>query len=118
VFVALAGVQSAVTGLAQTVAVGQAATDQKISDIGKDVAALKAADRSHLVKIIGVVATAVASIIGGQRMLAPTPPAPEVRAVRSAQDLALDECRPLQPGSYERAECFERVSGVEPGRRR
>jgi hypothetical protein len=110
VFVALAGVQSAVTGLAQTVAAGKADTDEKIAAVSKDVAELKAADRAQLAKIIGVVATAVASVIGGQRMLAPTPPAPEVRAVRSAADLALDECRPLQPGSYERAECFERVS--------
>jgi hypothetical protein len=114
VFVALHGIQGDVRALAQTMAVGQAATDQKISDIGTDVPALKAADRAHLAKIVGIVATAVASVIGGQRMLAPTPPAPEVRAVRSAADLALDECRPLAPGSYERAECFERVSRVDP----
>lgn len=110
VFVALAGVQGSVQALTQTVAAAQAATDQKFSDLGKDVADLKAQDRAHLAKIIGIVATAVASVIGGQRMLAPTPPAPEVRAVRSQADLRLDECRPLPPGSYERAECFERVS--------
>lgn len=118
VFVALAGVQGAVQALSQTVATGQAATDAKISDIGKDVADLKARDRAHMAKILGIVATAVVSVLGGGRMLAPTPPAPEVRAVRSAEDMALDECRPLPPGSYERAECFERVSSGPGGRGR
>lgn len=118
VFVALAGVQGAVHALSQTVAAGQAATDQKISDIGKDVADLKARDRAHTAKILGIVATAVASVIGGQRVLAPTPPTPQVTAVRSGEDLRLDECRPLPVGSYERAECFERVSGMgRPGQR-
>lgn len=116
VFQALHDVSTAVRELGQTVAIGQEKSDAKFATLTKDVADLKASSRTEWYKLVGIALPAVLAIVGGQKVLADKPPAPQVSVVRSADDLRLDECRPLQPGSYERAECFERVSGVVRGR--
>lgn len=115
VFQALGGLQHSIAGLTAEVRSSKADTDARLAAQDKTLADLKAGSADRWVNMIKVLIPAVATIIGGtvgvQKLTAPEPPA-ATRVVRSADDLRLDECRPLQPGSYERAECFERVSGV------
>ena len=110
VYRALLGVQESVETLSQTVALGRAEDAIKFTTLTEAVAKVVANDRTHIAKIFGIVAGAVVSLAGVVVAARPAPVPPQVTAVRSQADLDLDECRPLQPGSYERAECFERVS--------
>lgn len=110
VYVALKGVQDSVESLARTVATGRAEDAIKFATLTDAVAKVAANDRTHIAKIFGIVAGAVVSLAGVVVAARPAPVPAQVTAVRSQADLDLDECRPLQPGSYERAECFERVS--------
>lgn len=121
VFVALAGIQGDVRAIAQAQAAGQAATDQKISEIGKDVATLKAADRSHMVKIIGALATAVAAVIGGQRALSPATPPERTVVSESALSVDLGACETLpesnQPACVQAAYDRDQSRKLARGRR-
>lgn len=122
VFGAILAVQRDVQALAGEVRAGKADTDVKIAEVKELAQKAGAAAVERWTNLAKALVPAVVAIVGGtygvQKLTAPSAPPPEVRAVRSAEDLALDECRPLQPGSYERAECFERVSSVPAGRRR
>jgi hypothetical protein len=117
VFVALQGVQQAVSNLSQEVRTAKADTDARLATQDKVLAELKAGSADRWFNLFKVALPSVLAIVGGtvglQKATADKPPPPEIRAVRSAADLALDECRPLRVGTYERAECFERVSRAD-----
>jgi len=72
---------------------------------------IKATDRHAFTKLAAALATTAITVIGGQRLLAPTPPPPQVTNVpaRSKLDVQLDVCRPMAPGPS-REECFARVT--------
>lgn len=106
----LKGLQTSVDKLDTKVEAQKSDTDLKIAGLTQAVAKVVANDRTHIAKIMGIVAGAVVSLAGVVVAARPAPVPAQVTAVRSQADLDLDECRPLQPGSYERAECFERVS--------
>lgn len=114
VFTALLDVRSALDGLAREVATHAAAAEIRfaaVEKIAKDAGAQSVERWTNLAKaLVPAIALIVGGTVGGQKLLADKPQPAEIRAVRSSADLALDECRPLKPGSYERAECFERVS--------
>ncbi len=120
VFLALQDVSTAVNGLAQEVRAGKADTDTKLAEVRE--LAQKASSQSverwtNLAKaILPAIALTIGGTAGVQKLTEREPP-PATKVVRSQADLDLDECRPLPPGSYERAECFERVSRVTGPRR-
>lgn len=110
VFTALQGLQRDIRAQGEAAATWQANHDSEHKELGETVSKLAAGSRHDWTKIIGAIAVAIPTIVAGVRVTTPTPAPAEVRAVRSSADLALDECRPLRAGTYERAECFERVS--------
>jgi hypothetical protein len=114
VYHALQGVTEAVTRLDKKLDLHAEATEKRLTDQDKALAELKAGNADRILNLVKVIVPAIATMIGGtvglQKLTADKPQPAEVRAIRSSADLALDECRPLRPGSYERAECFERVS--------
>ncbi len=117
VFLALSDIQHAQQAQAQQTLTWQANHDSEHKDLGETVKKIAAGQSHDWVKIIGAIAAAIPLIVGGVRMTTPAQLPAEVRAVRSQADLDLDECRPLAPGSFERAECFERVSRGPNGKR-
>ena len=109
----------------QAVQVENAGTRAEVAGLRSDVteikgsvaklASVKAQTWTDLAKVLAPVALA---IIGAQRALAPTPPAPEVRAVKTVLESRLEECKPLAAGSQARYECFARVYAETEGQRR
>lgn len=78
---------------------GQARTDAAVADLAKIVTQLTATWKDKAVTQIGVIALAVISIIGGQRALAPTPPAPQVTIYKSELQTQADGCAKAANGS-------------------
>jgi hypothetical protein len=85
------------------------------AEILTELRTIKATDRHAFTKIIAALVTTAITVIGGQRLLAPSPPLPEPSHVpaRSALDVKLDLCRPMPPGPS-RVECFERITAEDP----
>lgn len=95
----IAGIESS----QQKFEIGQATMLVKLESIAQT-------DRHATTKlIIGLVTTAI-TVIGGQRLLAPSPMPTSTPMTRSALDVRLDICRAMAPGSPSREDCVSRVT--------
>jgi hypothetical protein len=95
VFVALAGLQGAVTANAQQTAAWQANHDGEHSKIMLALKDVKASNGHETIKVIAGVVIAALGVIGGQRALAPTPPPATTVVSESALSTELGACETL-----------------------
>jgi hypothetical protein len=113
-------IPDSVFGALQSLQAGLAQTNQNVSDLTAELAKLTATWKDKAVTQIGAIALAAMSIIGAQRALAPTPPAPRVEIQQSELQIRADGCAKMANGSDEvYAQCMVRevVMPNTPGAR-
>jgi hypothetical protein len=83
-----------------------------VATLNVTVATSQANAKGETNKLIVTVVLAALGLLGGNRVINPTPPTPapvETHVQRSNLDIRLDQCRPMPPGPS-RAECYARVT--------
>jgi hypothetical protein len=114
VFQAVAAVQAE----NQATRVEVAALREDVGDIKKSVATLAAARSQTMIDLAKILVPAVVAIVGGQRLLAPTPQVERIEVHATPVDPRMAECNALQPGTQAQAECFARVQAeIQSGKR-
>lgn len=89
-----------------------------VAKIEKAVTRLAARRNSSMADLAKIIVPAVVAILGGGRLLAPSPEPTRVEVVRSPVDPRMAECVALQPGTQAHGECFARVQAeIQSGKR-
>lgn len=115
VFQAIASVQAD----NQATRVEVASIREDVTEIKDSVAKLAAARSQTMIDLAKVLVPAVVAIVGGQRLLAPSPEPARVEVVHTPIAPAMaPECQSIQPGTQAQAECFARVQAeIQSGKR-
>lgn len=89
-----------------------------VTEIKEAVGKIAAAKSQTMIDLAKVLIPAVVAIVGGQRLLAPTPEPARIEVQHTPIDPRMAECSSLQPGTQAQGECFARVQAeIQSGKR-
>jgi hypothetical protein len=80
-----------------------------VKETNRMVKSLAARRNSSMADLAKIIVPAVVAILGGGRLLAPSPEPTRTEVRYTPVDPRMAECRGLQPGTQAQGECFARV---------
>jgi hypothetical protein len=89
-----------------------------VTEIKESVGKIAAAKSQTMIDLAKILIPAVVAIVGGQRLLTPTPEPARIEVQHTPIDPRMAECSSLQPGTQAQSECFARVQAeIQSGKR-